>query len=104
MTKPGIDLSQLKSGGTSKTLADEANWKSFVAPSGAGYFTLQTNDTGDVPVRMFLTECIACQCGRQSIPANSQRHTIPRREAGRDHTRRSLRLWRTSGLRDPDRR
>jgi tRNA-splicing ligase RtcB len=58
MTKPGIDLSQLKRGGTSKTLAEEANWKAFVVASGAGYFTLQTKDTGEVPVRLFLTEAL----------------------------------------------
>ena len=55
MTKQGIDLSALKRSDTSKTLEHASNWKSFVTPSGAGYFTLQTNDTRDVPVRMFLT-------------------------------------------------
>ena len=36
MTKPGIDLSPPKSGGTSKTLADEANWKAFVVAERRG--------------------------------------------------------------------
>ena len=31
------------------------DWKAFARPSGTGYFELQTDDTGDVPVRLFLT-------------------------------------------------
>jgi tRNA-splicing ligase RtcB len=58
MTKPGIDLSAMKSGDKSKTLEYASNWKSFVTPSGEGYFILQTTDTGDVPIRMFLTEAL----------------------------------------------
>src|SRR5687768_2740535 len=31
------------------------NWKTFAQPNEGGYFDLQTPDTGDVPVRLFLT-------------------------------------------------
>lgn len=55
MTKPGIELQRRKAGKTSKTLANEANWKTFATPTDDGYFTLQTADTGEVPVRLFLT-------------------------------------------------
>ena len=61
MTKTGIDLNASRVGQTSKsekTLKNAVNWKSFAAPSGAGYFTLQTEDIGDVPVRLFLTESL----------------------------------------------
>ena len=35
-----------------------ANWKSFASLNADGYFELQTEDIGDVPVRMFLTESL----------------------------------------------
>lgn len=38
-----------------KALKNESNWKSFARPSGEGYYSLQTDDIGDVPVRLFLT-------------------------------------------------
>ncbi len=38
-----------------RTLKNESNWKSFARPSGEGYHTLQTEDIGNVPVRLFLT-------------------------------------------------
>src|SRR5512132_343754 len=41
-----------------KSLSNGNNWKSFASPSGDGYFTLQTRDIGDVPVRLFLTESL----------------------------------------------
>ena len=41
-----------------KSLSNGNNWKSFASPSGEGYFTLQTRDIGDVPVRLFLTESL----------------------------------------------
>jgi tRNA-splicing ligase RtcB (3'-phosphate/5'-hydroxy nucleic acid ligase) len=35
---------------------NQANhWKSFATPSGEGYYRLETDDIGDVPVRLFLT-------------------------------------------------
>ncbi|HEV7797069.1 MAG TPA: RtcB family protein [Pyrinomonadaceae bacterium] len=61
MTKSGTDLSAHRRGQTlkaDKNLKNAANWKSFASPSGAGYFTLQTEDIGDVPVRLFLTESL----------------------------------------------
>src|SRR5687768_16886527 len=38
-----------------KSLKNADNWKSFASPSGEGYYTLITEDTHDVPVRLFLT-------------------------------------------------
>lgn len=38
-----------------KALKNSENWKSFTSPSGDGYYSLLTEDTGDVPVRLFLT-------------------------------------------------
>jgi tRNA-splicing ligase RtcB len=38
-----------------KTLKNSDNWKSFAAPTSEGFYRLQTEDTGDVPVRLFLT-------------------------------------------------
>lgn len=58
MTKPGIELKVPSAGKNPKTLENAANWKSFASPSGDGYFTLQTEDIGDVPVRLFLTESL----------------------------------------------
>lgn len=61
MTKPGVDLSVPRVAQTSKSeknLKNASNWKSFASPSGPGYFTLQTEDIGDVPVRLFLTESL----------------------------------------------
>jgi len=54
MTKPGVDLSSFTTSKPGK-LVRASNWKSFATPTSDGYFTLQTEDTGDVPVRMFLT-------------------------------------------------
>lgn len=45
----------------SKGLKNAANWKSFAASTPEGYFTLQTDDTRDVPVRMFLTPALLDQ-------------------------------------------
>jgi tRNA-splicing ligase RtcB len=61
MTKAGIDLSAKSVSQTmkfEKSLKNAANWKSFASLSGAGYFTLQTEDIGDVPVRLFLTDSL----------------------------------------------
>lgn len=59
MTKPGIDLNVSRIGQISeKNLKNATNWKAFASPSGAGYFTLQTEDVGDVPLRLFLTESL----------------------------------------------
>ncbi|HVF48807.1 MAG TPA: RtcB family protein [Pyrinomonadaceae bacterium] len=47
-----IDAKALK---VAKTLKNAHNWKHLTKPSGFGYYNLQTEDTGDVPVRLFLT-------------------------------------------------
>jgi tRNA-splicing ligase RtcB len=41
-----------------KALRNEANWKSFALFNTDGFFYLQTEDIGDVPVRLFLTETL----------------------------------------------
>ncbi len=38
-----------------KKLKNADNWKHLARWHGDGYYTLQTDDTGDVPVRIFLT-------------------------------------------------
>src|SRR5215217_4344326 len=38
-----------------RTLKNADNWKHLARWDGRGYYTLRTEDTGDVPVRMFLT-------------------------------------------------
>ena len=38
-----------------KTLKNADNWKHLARWHGGGYYELQTEDTGDVPVRLFLT-------------------------------------------------
>ncbi len=48
VSKPPIQTDQ-------KTLADAHRWKQLVHWHVDGYYALQTADTGDVPVRMFLT-------------------------------------------------
>ncbi|HYP28343.1 MAG TPA: RtcB family protein [Blastocatellia bacterium] len=39
----------------SRKLKNAENWKHLARWDGAGYYTLRTEDTGDVPVRIFLT-------------------------------------------------
>ena len=41
---------------TAKSLKDSDNWKSLARWNEKGYYDLTTEDTGDVPVRLFLTE------------------------------------------------
>ncbi len=43
---------------TAKTLINAHNWKHLARWNGAGYYELQTEDTGDVPVRLFLTKSL----------------------------------------------
>ncbi|HMF56484.1 MAG TPA: RtcB family protein [Pyrinomonadaceae bacterium] len=43
---------------TAKTLKNAQNWKHLARWNGAGYYELQTEDTGDVPVRLFLTKSL----------------------------------------------
>jgi tRNA-splicing ligase RtcB len=39
-------------------LRNAADWKSLARPTGEGWFTLETADTGRVPVRLFLTPAL----------------------------------------------
>jgi tRNA-splicing ligase RtcB len=52
MTKHTEDAKALK---VAKQLKNADNWKHLARLSGRGYYNLQTEDTGDVPVRLFLT-------------------------------------------------
>ncbi len=52
MTKHTEDAKALK---VAKTLKNADNWKHLARWHGDGYYELQTEDTGDVPVRLFLT-------------------------------------------------
>ena len=53
MTKQKNDAKALK---VAKELKSAHNWKHLARPSGFGYYKLETEDTGDVPVRLFLTQ------------------------------------------------
>lgn len=44
-----------------KTLKNADNWKHLARRHGDGYYTLQTEDIGDVPVRLFLTPSLLNQ-------------------------------------------
>jgi tRNA-splicing ligase RtcB (3'-phosphate/5'-hydroxy nucleic acid ligase) len=52
MNELGNDAKALK---VAKTLKNADNWKHLARWHGEGYYELQTEDTGDVPVRLFLT-------------------------------------------------
>ncbi|HEY7915086.1 MAG TPA: RtcB family protein [Blastocatellia bacterium] len=52
MGKQTEDAKALK---LAKRLKNADNWKHLARWNGEGYYTLQTEDTGDVPVRIFLT-------------------------------------------------
>jgi tRNA-splicing ligase RtcB len=52
MSKQHDDARALK---PADKLANAANWKHLARWNGAGYYELETEDTGDVPVRLFLT-------------------------------------------------
>src|SRR5258705_1852842 len=52
MTKNHTDAKALK---VAKKLHNADNWKHLARWNGDGYYTLKTEDTGDVPVRLFLT-------------------------------------------------
>src|ERR1043165_8958758 len=52
MTKNKNDAKALR---VAKHLKSADNWKHLARWHGLGYYDLQTEDTGDVPVRLFLT-------------------------------------------------
>src|SRR3954464_5929118 len=52
MTKHNEDAKALK---VAKQLKNADNWKHLARWHGDGYYNLQTEDTGEVPVRLFLT-------------------------------------------------
>jgi tRNA-splicing ligase RtcB len=58
MGKQGTDAMALK---VTKTLKNADNWKHLARWNGEGYYELQTEDTGEVPVRLFLTPTLLNQ-------------------------------------------
>ncbi len=52
MANKQTDAQALK---VAKTLKHADNWKHLARWHGDGYYELRTDDTGDVPVRLFLT-------------------------------------------------
>ncbi|MFL6231214.1 MAG: RtcB family protein [Pyrinomonadaceae bacterium] len=50
------NLNDAKALKVAKTLKNADNWKHLSRWHGAGYYELQTEDTGDVPVRLFFTK------------------------------------------------
>ncbi|HEY6186472.1 MAG TPA: hypothetical protein VIW80_02250 [Pyrinomonadaceae bacterium] len=52
MAKQQADAKALK---VAKALKNADNWKHLARWNGEGYYELKTEDTGDVPVRLFLT-------------------------------------------------
>ncbi len=55
MTKHDTDAGALK---VAKELRNAHNWKHLARWHGLGYYELHTDDTGDVPVRLFLTPAL----------------------------------------------
>src|SRR5918997_3503594 len=55
MTGQHDDAKALK---VAKTLRNADNWKQLARWNGLGYYELRTDDTGDVPVRLFLTPAL----------------------------------------------
>jgi tRNA-splicing ligase RtcB (3'-phosphate/5'-hydroxy nucleic acid ligase) len=58
MAKEQADAKALK---VAKTLRNADNWKHLARWNGEGYYELRTEDTGDVPVRLFLTPTLLQQ-------------------------------------------
>src|ERR1044071_3969890 len=58
MTKNREDAKALK---VAKQLKNADNWKHLARWHGDGYYELQTEDTGDVPVRLFLTPTLLAE-------------------------------------------
>lgn len=44
-----------------RQLKNAVNWKSFATMTDEGYYTLQTEDTNDVPIRLFLTPALLAE-------------------------------------------
>ncbi|HET9533560.1 MAG TPA: RtcB family protein [Blastocatellia bacterium] len=55
MTEKSEDARALRA---AKTLKNAADWKALAAWQEDGYYRLETEDTGDVPVRLFLTPAL----------------------------------------------
>ena len=55
MSDKKADAKALK---VAKALKNADNWKHLARDTGWGYYDLQTEDTGDVPVRLFLTQSL----------------------------------------------
>src|SRR5687768_9188157 len=55
MSKYQTDARALR---TARTLKNADNWKQLARWNGLGYYDLQTEDIGEVPVRLFLTRTL----------------------------------------------
>ncbi|MBA3439959.1 MAG: RtcB family protein [Pyrinomonadaceae bacterium] len=58
MTQQRTDAQALK---VAKVLKNANNWKTHATLTNEGYYNLQTEDTGDVPVRLFLTPSLLAE-------------------------------------------
>ena len=85
-----------------KKLANADNWKHLARWNGEGFYELRTEDTRDVPVRMFLTPRLLADAEdilyRQIVNATR----FPGVKLVVIHSGRSLRLRRSGRLCDPD--
>ncbi len=55
MSNKNADAKALK---VAKELKNAHNWKHLARPSGFGFYNLRTEDTGDTPIRLFLTAAL----------------------------------------------
>src|SRR5690242_4075663 len=58
---PGSPALPDAGGGGAGRVAHTYNWKSFAVANPGGWFDLQTPDTGEVPVRLFLTPALLAE-------------------------------------------
>ncbi|MBA3440909.1 MAG: hypothetical protein H0T92_13670 [Pyrinomonadaceae bacterium] len=58
MAQKKTDAQALK---IAKVLKNANNWKTHATLTDEGYYNLQTEDTGDVPVRLFLTPALLAE-------------------------------------------
>ena len=76
MTKHTEDTKALK---VAKELKNADNWKHLSRWHGDGYYNLQTEDIGDVPVRLFLTPTLLNSADRETLaPASIEPRSFKR--------------------------
>jgi hypothetical protein len=76
-------------------LVNKWSWKNLAVDSGEGFYNLRTEDTGDVPVRLFLTPALldagAALNSKSEIRALASSSTPRVRAGGLDGVTRYLR-------------